>query len=203
MPYVDVEKGREYARLWMREHRRANPEECHESRKSWDEKNRERVRETKRAWVLANPEKVIASNIRKAKRRRERYAANIEKARATANALRKANAARIAEWGRASRARLHEETINAYGGACAICGESDFAKLTIDHANGDGGEFRRPFHERGVRMSGHYFYRWLKVRGFPKNLGLRVLCKPCNSREGRKYKREMGKGALAADRVAS
>lgn len=69
-----------------------------------------------------------------------------------------------------------ERAIAAYGGKCACCGETQYEFLALDHENGDGGKHRR---EVGSKMS-----RWLAQQGFPKDLGLRVLCHNCNSALG-------------------
>ena len=85
---------------------------------------------------------------------------------------------------RERRKILHQEVMDIYGGGkCAICGEIDYGRLTIDHKNGDGGQFRRSFKEQGNNMGGWHFYCWLRRRGYPTDLGLRVLCISCNSRE--------------------
>lgn len=64
--------------------------------------------------------------------------------------------------------------IQAYGGACACCGERAFPFLTIDHVFGGGGTHRR---------SVAYLPTWLVNNGFPS--GFRVLCMNCNFALGR------------------
>ncbi len=80
--------------------------------------------------------------------------------------------------------KLKQEIINHYGdGKCACCGEDRIEFLTIDHENGDGGEFRRNSNGKNGEsgsLAGNNFYGWLKKRGFPDDLGLRILCFNCN-----------------------
>lgn len=69
--------------------------------------------------------------------------------------------------------RLHRETILAYGGKCAICGEVITEFLCLDHINGDGAEDRRN------GLFGSYLYALLKEQRWPRGR-LRVLCYNCN-----------------------
>lgn len=68
------------------------------------------------------------------------------------------------------RARQFAAVLAAYGGACACCGETTPAFLTIDHVDGGGAEHRREV--------GRDIYRWLVREGFPD--GFRLLCWNCN-----------------------
>lgn len=73
------------------------------------------------------------------------------------------------------RSRMRADAINAYGGKCACCGESNILFLTIDHINSDGAEYRRE-----KRLSGgNLVYSWLKKNEYPD--GFQVLCHNCNS----------------------
>jgi len=76
------------------------------------------------------------------------------------------------------RQRFRAETITAYGGMCACCGETDPAFLTMDHKGGGGAEFRRTTGKNGA-----YIYRWLKNHGFPKD-DFQLLCWNCNWAKG-------------------
>jgi hypothetical protein len=77
---------------------------------------------------------------------------------------------------------LHKLAIEAYGGKCEFCGEDHLECLTIDHSFNDGGKFRKENPEL-FKGSGS-FYVWLKNKGYPKDLGLRVLCWNCNCSKG-------------------
>jgi len=82
---------------------------------------------------------------------------------------------------RRSNLKVKIETIDAYGGECAICGEFHIECLTIDHSFGDGGKFRKAMLLKTNRAcGGSSLYRFLRNQGFPKDLGLRVLCFNCN-----------------------
>src|ERR1700694_1138748 len=70
---------------------------------------------------------------------------------------------------------VKQEAMNAYGGSCVCCGESNLIFLTLHHINNDGAEHRRKFaRSRG----GVYFYYWLKTQGWPE--GYQTLCFNCN-----------------------
>jgi hypothetical protein len=60
--------------------------------------------------------------------------------------------------------------VDAYGGKCVCCGESEYKFLEIDHINGGGTQQRR-------EMQPDKFYRWLRD-DHPE--GFRVLCSNCN-----------------------
>lgn len=69
-------------------------------------------------------------------------------------------------------ARIREEVINAYGGMCSHCGETDDFVLEIDHVFNDGSKHRK---ETGL----HSLNRWLKKHGFPQGR-FQLLCGNCN-----------------------
>jgi len=174
------------------------------------QKRREESRERSLRWRLAHPEKTKEVNRQWRLRHpeykeieRQRRLRNLDKARESRKKWREAHPEkekeRVKKWRRDHRELckkqaherrkiLHQKVIDVYGGKCAICGESEYNRLTLDHANGDGGEFRRPFKEKNRTMSGSNFYYWLRKKSFPKNLGLRVLCISCNQREWWKRK---------------
>lgn len=64
--------------------------------------------------------------------------------------------------------------IEAYGGKCSCCGETQFEFLTIEHINRDGAKHRR---EIGGSKR---IYQWLKDNNYPKE-GFTVLCFNCNA----------------------
>lgn len=76
------------------------------------------------------------------------------------------------------RQSVRTQVINAYGGKCACCGETEPKLLTIDHVNNDGAEHRRKLNIKG----GWVFYSWIIKNNFPKNLQL--LCFNCNCAKG-------------------
>jgi hypothetical protein len=71
--------------------------------------------------------------------------------------------------------RLKQEVVNAYGGQCVCCGETELVFLTLDHKNNDGAQDRRM---RKTNGSGYGLYTRLKREGFPNTF--QVLCANCN-----------------------
>ena len=80
------------------------------------------------------------------------------------------------------RDKLKAEVMAEYGGKCEICGETDIDKLSIDHSWNNGQQHRRQLFGTSSTSSGWRFYQWLRTNGYPKNLGLRVLCMSCNAK---------------------
>jgi len=74
------------------------------------------------------------------------------------------------------KARLR--MIDAYGGKCACCGETEPAFLTIDHINNDG--YTKRLEGQGV---GAMLYKDLERRGWPKD-EYQLLCMNCNFAKG-------------------
>ena len=79
-----------------------------------------------------------------------------------------------------SKRKRHEElkleVIQAYGGACTCCGESDPHFLTIEHIGGVPDRHRWP--NTGKRISGSSLLYKIKQEGFPDDIT--VLCFNCN-----------------------
>lgn len=80
------------------------------------------------------------------------------------------------------RWRRRFEVIEAYGGKCACCGESNPEFLTIDHIDGTGAEHRRQM-GKGKTFAGAEFYNWLRKQGYPKD-NYQLLCMNCNFAKG-------------------
>ena len=83
--------------------------------------------------------------------------------------------------------RRRLKVLRIYGGdppKCACCGESNIGLLTIDHINSDGAAQRKLL-VGGRAFAGNTFSRKLASLGYPKDLGLQVLCYNCNC--GRHY----------------
>lgn len=77
---------------------------------------------------------------------------------------------------RAYHQRVKAQMVEAYGGKCEGCGETDIAVLGIDHKNGDGAEARRKGETRGRNL-----YAQLRKLQWPKDR-FRLLCLNCNWR---------------------
>lgn len=73
------------------------------------------------------------------------------------------------------------ETLDQYGGACVLCGESDKHFLTIDHTFCDGALHRKELKKKSI-------YQWLKENSYPKDR-FRCLCANCQKLEYRRLKR--------------
>lgn len=102
---------------------------------------------------------------------RERYAVS----------WRENNREKFKAYNKKSMLKLKREIMDAYGGACSCCGETELAFLTIDHIDGNGAEHRREMAaERNSPwgQAGHATYRWLRKNNFPE--GFQVLCANCN-----------------------
>lgn len=80
---------------------------------------------------------------------------------------------------------IKRDMISAYGGKCAICGDTHFEFMTIDHINGGGCSLRR----KGIIISGYRFYLWLRERNYPKD-EYRLLCFSCNGSIGLRKRKE-------------
>ncbi len=76
-------------------------------------------------------------------------------------------------------ADIRNEVLNAYGGVCACCGETEAMFLTVDHIFDDGAEERRRLFGTRVGRGTPAMYRWLKKNGFPKDR-YRLMCFNCN-----------------------
>lgn len=74
-----------------------------------------------------------------------------------------------------ARIEIKTEVLTHYGKgclACAMCGESRLACLSIDHINGGGVSHRKELNAYGYR-----FYKRLKHDNFPE--GYQTLCMNC------------------------
>lgn len=84
----------------------------------------------------------------------------------------------IAEYYKEYRDNIKQYTINAYGGKCVECGESDFIVLVLDHINDDAQQDRLENNHKG----GFKLYQYLRRNGYPKGR-YQVLCHNCNFRK--------------------
>lgn len=133
--------------------RAKNPDKLKAYRKKYNEENQGTKTAYQAIWVKNNPEKQKANE---------------------------------AVW----RANLKLDAMIAYGGPrcsnpeCHVPGgETNIDELTIDHSFGDGKAHREKIFGDSTSNSGHHFYKWLRRNDYPQDLGLRVLCKKCNSKQ--------------------
>lgn len=73
--------------------------------------------------------------------------------------------------------RVRNACFDAYGGKCVCCGETEYEFLTFEHVNGGGRQHRKTV---------PHTQRWLYKNGFPKDVGITLLCMNCNLAEGRR-----------------
>lgn len=67
------------------------------------------------------------------------------------------------------------EVVDAYGGRCYCCGETDVGFLTLDHVKNDG---HRHLAANGTRIGGNSLVRWAIHNNYPDTL--QVACWNCN-----------------------
>ena len=153
-------------------------EEMKQYQHDWYQKNKEkihgRVVNSGREYYQRNKELIN-------ERRKKNYQEHYEEMRAKRLEYEKEHREEILKV-KNNRSKLYRldlkfDAITAYGGECAICGEPHIECLTLDHSFNDGAKFRKEYKMHG---GGSTFYRWLRQRGFPQDLGLRVLCWNCN-----------------------
>lgn len=83
---------------------------------------------------------------------------------------------------RERRQSLKHEVMQAYGGKCVCCGETEELLLNIDHIHNDGKAHRETldnWHGNTARQT----YKYLKDNGFPA--GFQCLCFNCNIAKAR------------------
>lgn len=114
------------------------------------------------------------------KEKRAHYEANKEIYQQHSRRYREKNKEQIKtkgrEYQRLKRVSMRRELIDAYGGECACCGESEPLFLDLDHINNDGNAHRK----RGARSLALLYE--IKREGWPKDK-YRLLC--CNCNQGR------------------
>ena len=67
-----------------------------------------------------------------------------------------------------------DKIINAYGGRCVCCGETEPKFLEIDHIDGGGCK-----HRKEIGPGAESLYRWVEKHNFPPTL--QVLCANCHN----------------------
>ena len=139
-----------------------------------DERTCKRCGETRSAdQFVVNRSAASGGNIcRPCRRKRdaERREANRQKFRDEHAAWRDANREHVRAYARRKARELRDEILDAYGGACACCGERVRDFLTLDHTDGGGSAHRKATWGK--------VYQQVKREGFPS--GYRVLCWNCN-----------------------
>lgn len=129
---------------------------CKECMKEQQRSRREYYTAKTREWRKTNPERTKEHREAYRPRKKEREKATVEQRRTQRNAWNK---------------RMQDAAIDAYGGFCACCGETERTFLQLDHVNDDGAAHRR-------ELKGRRLAPWLRKMGYPD--GFRVLCANCN-----------------------
>lgn len=84
------------------------------------------------------------------------------------------------KYGREYNRGIKQTVIDAYGGFCKCCGETEFSFLTVDHINENGAQERKNKKYR----PGTGFYRYLIQNNFPKD-NYQLLYMNCNFAKGK------------------
>ena len=73
------------------------------------------------------------------------------------------------------------EFVDAYGGCCYCCGETEIAFLTVEHLRDDGHLHRKKIANSKTNPGGGAIViNHLKKQGWPKDKGITVACNNCN-----------------------
>lgn len=135
-------------KAYHKEWRRKNRDRWNAYGRKWNNNNREKKKKNDRKWNRENPDKVRAKALR----------------------WDSAHPGRKAELQRVRLLKYKTLIVEAYGGCCACCGETEITFLTVEHLNKDG------MAHRDVRGN---FYGYLVRENFPQD-GLTILCMNCN-----------------------
>lgn len=99
----------------------------------------------------------------------------------------KNNRDRFALYGIRQRDNLKLEMVEAYGGKCQHCSETDPIVLTLDHIHDDS-HVEKELYGLNAR-GGHKNYQRLKAEGWPKDR-FQLLCFNCNAKKEHLRRRE-------------
>jgi len=111
---------------------------------------------------------------------REYYLRNTEAIKQRAKKYKKGHRKRANEICSRDRLKLKLEMIEAYGGKCTCCGESNYKFLALDHVNNDGNIHRKKLAaERGIKkVRCDTIWREARRNNFPDSYT--ILCMNCN-----------------------
>lgn len=129
------------------------------------EKRRESSREASRRYRQRHPDRRRESS-------RRYWLTHHDKCLTMMRNYRQAHPDKVRRWKIKATIKQRKDIIDAYGGVCTCCGETELAFLTIDHIDGGGTKHRE------LIGFGQRFYSWLKTNGYPQ--GYQVLCYNCN-----------------------
>jgi hypothetical protein len=140
-----------------REEKRKYHQEHREEEREYRKKNKEKIKEQKRQYEITHAEQLRKYRSEHRSPKNKNYAPN---------------RARILENNRLARLKV----INAYGGKCVCCGESEPCFLAIDHIDNNGAYMRKnKLHPK----NGRELYYWIIKNNYPDIF--QILCHNCNS----------------------
>lgn len=174
-------KGSEAHRAYQRAYSKAyywNPENLERCRtngraymKTYGAEHREERREYSKAYYATAAGK--ENNLAHKKKSRAKHGTKIKAWNVEYMRRRRAEkGSLVREQSNRSSVKLRNEMLAAYGNACACCGETAPAFLTIDHIHGGGTKHRASLPSKNV-------YAEIRREGFPKDK-YRLLCMNCN-----------------------
>ena len=150
-----------------------------EYKREWRKRNREKENLYQQRYRLKNPEK-IKGYLRKYREKhpervkefmKQDYLKHMEKRKKQVSEYQKKNRKKITAYKTEYRRQRRLKIINAYGGKCACCGESNQEFLAIDHVNGDGKKDR-------AKYKNHQLHSIIIKLNYPPKY--RILCHNCN-----------------------
>lgn len=168
MPVKGIQ-GKLENREYQRKYRQGHLEKVQKNEQEYRQKHLEKLRENERRYRQRHPERVRES---RRKSWQKHYLEHRDQviARNKEN-YRKHKLAR-SQYSHEYCQKRKATIMQAYGGKCACCGESNLCFLCLDHIDGGGTQHR---YRVGV---GQNFYIWIVRQNFPA--GYQVLCYNCN-----------------------
>ncbi len=146
---IDVVKQKREKAVYSINPETGLPYKTSDNNRKWNQENKDRRLIASKKWQCNNQEVI-----------RKYYIDNRDK---------------IGAYERAKSRDIKQRVIDAYGGCCVCCGETEFAFLTVDHVFGGGNQERKA----GLCK----IYRKLVKEDFPKDL-YQLMCMNCNWAKG-------------------
>jgi len=145
--------------------RKKHKEEYNTRKRKWRELNKDRINELARIDRTNNPEKYETWRKRR----------NKEKSKISRRIYRSINKDKINLQKHSYRIKEKVIAFYVYSNEmkCALCSDSEFSHLGLDHINGGGTK-----HRRSIPKANCNIYGLLQQQGFPN--GYRLLCQNCN-----------------------
>ena len=148
--------------------------------------NKEEKSAAHKKWYLANKDRVLEHQKRYYEKHKDAIKARVSLYRVVNKDGIKTDmlARKDAGYYKALYRKHRLEVINAYGGQCQCCGENKYEFLAIHHGNNDGHEHRKKLAKEHPGSRGtDTMIRWIRRNGFPKDIGITILCANCHNAE--------------------